>query len=60
MVRYLFVKFFQAIGLVLIPVGLLYGIASGDLGLEFKIFILGVLFFGIGWGLEKIFSRNNS
>lgn len=46
-------KALQAIGLIEVLFGIYFGFSQNNLSAEFKIAILGVVIFGIGWFIEK-------
>ena len=50
-------KAFQAGGIVCIPLALYYGLARDDLKTEFRIWVFGLLLFGVGWLIERKFPR---
>lgn len=45
----LFGRFFQLVGLVILPVGLYLGLAKDNVGLEVKLLAIGGAFFIVGW-----------
>jgi hypothetical protein len=56
-VTFIIGKAFQAAGIVCIPLALFYGLARDDLKTEFRIWVFGLLLFGVGWLIERKFPR---
>ena len=48
-----FGRFFQLVGLVILPAGLLFGLAGGNIALEVRLLFIGAGFFLAGWLLAK-------
>jgi uncharacterized membrane protein YgdD (TMEM256/DUF423 family) len=49
----LFGRFFMLIGMVILPIGLMYGLARDDLRMEEKLLVVGGVFFLIGWLMAR-------
>jgi len=49
----LFGRLFMLIGLIVLPIGLSYGLARDDLRMEEKLLFLGAAFFIAGWLLAR-------
>ncbi len=52
-------RFLEAVALGLLLYALLYGLTTGDLRSEFRLFGVGVLLFLVGRGLERWGSRGS-
>jgi hypothetical protein len=50
-------KAFQAAGIVCIPLALYHGIVRDDMVTELRVWVFGLLLFGVGWLFEKRFPR---
>jgi len=49
----LFGRFFQLVGMIILPVGLLIGLVNGNVGLEVRLLFIGGAFFLIGWLMAR-------
>lgn len=49
----LFGKFFMLVGLIILPIGLSYGLATDNLRLEEKLLFIGAGFFVAGWAMAR-------
>jgi hypothetical protein len=49
----LFGRFFQLIGLVILPIGLYIGLARDNVALEVRLLFIGGAFFVLGWLLAR-------
>ena len=49
----LFGRLFMLVGLIVLPIGLSYGLAKDDLRMEEKLLFLGAGFFVAGWLLAR-------
>ena len=49
----LFGRLFMLVGLIVLPIGLSYGLARDDLRIEEKLLFLGAAFFIAGWLLAR-------
>jgi hypothetical protein len=49
----LFGRFFQLVGMVILPVGLLIGLSRGDLRTEEMLLLIGAGFFLVGWLMAR-------
>jgi len=49
----LFGRFFMLIGLVILPIGLMYGLWRDDLRMEEKLLVIGGAFFLVGWLMAR-------
>jgi hypothetical protein len=49
----LFGRFFQLIGLVILPIGLMIGLFRDDVQLEVRLLCVGGAFFLIGWLMAR-------
>ena len=49
----LFGRLFMLVGLIILPIGLSYGLAKDDLRVEEKLLFLGAGFFVAGWLLAR-------
>ena len=49
----LFGRFFQIVGMIILPVGLLMGLARGNLTLEVRLLFIGGAFFLVGWLMAR-------
>ena len=49
----LFGRFFQLIGMILLPIGLLYGLAKNQIDIEVRLLFIGGAFFVAGWLLAR-------
>jgi uncharacterized membrane protein len=52
-VNVLFGRLFMLVGLIILPIGLSYGLAKNDLRMEEKLLFLGAAFFFAGWLLAR-------
>lgn len=50
-------KGLEALGIACLGLGLILGINSPTLWIELYLFLLGIFFFLVGWGIEKIIAR---
>lgn len=50
----LFGRFFMLVGLVILPIGLMYGVARDNLRLEEKLLVIGGAFFLAGWLMARV------
>ena len=49
----LFGRFFQLIGMIILPLGLMIGLFRNDIRLEVRLLFIGAAFFLIGWLMAK-------
>ena len=49
----LFGRFFQLIGLVMLPIGLFIGLFRENVGLEVRLLFIGAAFFVLGWLIAR-------
>lgn len=49
----LFGRLLQVAGMILLPIGLLYGLGQGDIRTEVKLLALGGFLFVLGWILSR-------
>ncbi len=49
----IFGRLFQLIGLLLLPIGLSYGLLKDDIGIEVKLLFIGGAFFVCGWLMSR-------
>lgn len=49
----LFGRFFQMIGLVMLPIGLYIGAVKDNVGVEVKMLFIGGAFFVVGWLMAR-------
>ncbi len=49
----LFGRFFMLVGLIILPIGLSYGLVKDDLRLEEKLLFIGAGFFFVGWVMAR-------
>jgi hypothetical protein len=49
----LFGRFFQLVGMIILPVGLLIGLSNGDLRTEEMLLFIGAGFFLVGWLMAR-------
>ena len=49
----LFGRFFQLIGMIILPLGLMIGLFRDDIRLEVRLLFIGGAFFVIGWLMAK-------
>jgi uncharacterized membrane protein YhfC len=49
----LFGRLFQMIGMILLPIGLLYGLAKNQIDIEVRLLFIGAAFFVAGWLLAR-------
>jgi len=49
----LFGRFFQLVGMIILPVGLLIGLVNGNVALEVRLLFIGGAFFLIGWLIAR-------
>ena len=45
----LFGRFFQLVGMILLPIGLIYGLAKNQIDVEVRLLFIGGAFFVAGW-----------
>jgi len=50
-------KSLEALGIACLLIGLLQGIQADDMWIELYLSIIGVLFFGGGWLIERVLAR---
>jgi hypothetical protein len=46
-------RFFQMIGLILLPIGLMVGLFQNNVALEVRLLWIGAAFFVVGWLLAR-------
>lgn len=46
-------RFFQLIGMILLPIGLMYGLIKDQIDLEVRLLVIGGAFFVVGWLLAR-------
>lgn len=46
-------RFFQLIGMILLPIGLLVGLVQGNIALEVRLLFIGGAFFLVGWLMAR-------
>jgi len=46
-------RLFQLIGMILLPIGLLYGLAKNQIDVEVRLLVVGGAFFLAGWLLAR-------
>jgi uncharacterized membrane protein YhfC len=46
-------RFFQLIGMILLPIGLMYGLAKNQIDIEVRLLFIGAAFFVAGWLLAR-------
>ena len=49
----LFGRFFQLVGLVILPIGLFVGLVRGEIQLEVRLLFIGGAFFVVGWLMAR-------
>jgi hypothetical protein len=49
----LFGRFFQLVGLVILPIGLMVGLFRDDVALEVRLLCIGGAFFLVGWLMAR-------
>ena len=49
----LFGRFFQLVGMILLPIGLLYGLAKNQIDIEVRLLFIGGALFVAGWLLAR-------
>jgi hypothetical protein len=49
----LFGRFFQLIGMILLPIGLLVGLVQNNVALEVRLLFIGGAFFLVGWMMAR-------
>ncbi len=49
----IFGRLFQLIGLLLLPIGLSYGLLKNDISIEVKLLFIGGAFFVAGWLMAR-------
>ena len=49
----LFGRFFQMVGLVMLPIGLYIGAVKDNVGVEVKMLFIGGAFFVVGWLMAR-------
>ena len=49
----LFGRLFQVIGMILLPLGLIYGLARNEIDVEVRLLFIGAGFFVAGWLMSK-------
>src|SRR5437868_3541489 len=52
-VNALFGRFFMLVGLIILPIGLSYGLAKDDLRMEERLLFIGAAFFLVGWLMAR-------
>ena len=46
-------RFFQLIGMIILPIGLMVGLLQGKVALEVRLLAIGATFFVIGWLMAR-------
>ena len=46
-------RFFQLVGMIILPIGLLIGLLRDNVGLEVRLLFIGGAFFLIGWLMAR-------
>lgn len=46
-------RFFQLVGMILLPIGLMYGLAKNLIDIEVRLLFIGGAFFVAGWLLAR-------
>jgi len=46
-------RFFQLIGMILLPIGLLYGLMKDQIDVEVRLLVIGGAFFLVGWLMAR-------
>lgn len=49
----LFGRFFQIVGMIILPIGLSLGMFGGDIKMEVRLLFIGGAFFVIGWLMAR-------
>lgn len=49
----LFGRFFQLVGMIVLPLGLMIGLFRNDIRLEVRLLFIGAAFFLIGWLMAR-------
>ena len=49
----LFGRLFQLVGMILLPIGLMYGLAKNQVDIEVRLLAIGGAFFVAGWLLAR-------
>ena len=49
----LFGRFFQLVGMIILPIGLLIGLLRDDVALEVRLLFIGGAFFLVGWLMAR-------
>jgi len=49
----LFGRFFQMVGMVILPIGLMMGLFRDDVALEVRLLFIGGAFFIVGWLMAR-------
>ena len=49
----LFGRFFQLVGMIILPIGLLVGLAQDNVTLEVRLLFIGGAFFLVGWLMAR-------
>lgn len=49
----LFGRFFQIVGMIILPIGLLMGLLRDNVGLEVRLLFIGGAFFLVGWLMAR-------
>jgi hypothetical protein len=49
----LFGRFFQLVGMIILPIGLMIGLLRDDVKLEVRLLFIGGAFFVVGWLMAK-------
>ena len=49
----LFGRLFQLIGMIILPIGLLYGLVKNQVDLEVRMLAIGGAFFVVGWLMAR-------
>ncbi|HEV7923683.1 MAG TPA: hypothetical protein VGR02_23085 [Thermoanaerobaculia bacterium] len=50
---FLFGRFFQLVGMIVLPVGLLMGLVRNQIQLEVRLLFIGGAFFVVGWLMAR-------
>jgi hypothetical protein len=46
-------RLLQLVGMLILPIGLMYGLAKNDIGTEVRLLWIGGAFFVVGWMLAR-------
>ena len=49
----MFGRFFQLVGMIILPVGLMYGLVKDQIQLEVRLLCIGGAFFIVGWMMAR-------